>query len=269
MTRTVLDFSQTEKPRLIQENMIAYMRLFAGVSGITVYEDDSTFWIFSGSSAPGDGIYRANLPVDHPEAFLDALFAQVGQHTDAMDCMVFPGEQTPALTRHLEARGMHGAPAGNWLWIDLATLGSPPAVSPEFRIEQVRDDRKMAEWLEVSEAGFGSKFPSFYDAYARHGYGEAAFSLHYTGYVGATPVTSGTLLDAGGTASIFDLSTPPEWRGQGFGGALTDYLMREIRRRGYEDTWIWASNMAQSLYRTLGYTDADFGIREHAWRRGM
>jgi ribosomal protein S18 acetylase RimI-like enzyme len=131
----------------------------------------------------------------------------------------------------------------------------------------VRDDQMMAEWTQVSEAGFGGDLKCFYAAYARHGYGPDAFSLHYIGYLDDIPVTSGTLLDAGGCATIYDISTPPAFRGQGFGGAITHALMREIRNRGYKDTWIWSSNMAKSLYQTLGYVDADFGLREHTWHR--
>jgi ribosomal protein S18 acetylase RimI-like enzyme len=162
---------------------------------------------------------------------------------------------------------MPGGPAGNWLWADLHTLSAAPIVPDKFRIEQVRDDQQMAEWVRVSEAGFGGELSIFYDAYARHGYGTDAFSLHYTGYLNDTPVTSGTLLDAGGCASIYDVSTPPAYRSQGYGGAITYALMQEIRNRGYADTWIWASNMAKSLYQKLGYVDVDFGVREHTWRK--
>ncbi len=102
---------------------------------------------------------------------------------------------------------------------------------------------------------------------ARHGYGVEAFSLHYIGYVDDTPVTSGGLLDAGGWATIYDLSTPPAYRGRGFGGALTHALMQMIRERGYEDTWIWASAMAKSLYQSLGFVEAEFGMREHVWHK--
>jgi len=80
-------------------------------------------------------------------------------------------------------------------------------------------------------------------------------------------VTFGTLLDAGGGASIYDVSTPPEYRGKGFGGVMTHDLMQQIRDRGYHETWIWSSNMAQGLYRKLGFVDADFGLREYAWHK--
>ncbi len=264
MTQPVLDLSHTEKPCQIQENLIAYMRLFAEVPGITVREDAETFWIVSGGRAPGDGIWRASWQENDQ---IDALLASVSQYCDALDWTVFPGDQPADLGKRLEARGMPGGLAGNWLWADLTQLGDAPAVPKHFRIEQVRNDEQMAEWTRASEAGFGGEYPHFYEAYARHGYGAKAFSLHYIGYLDDMAVTSGTLLDAGETASIYDISTPPEVRGQGFGGAITHHLMGEIHKRGYADTWIWASNMAKSLYQKLGYVDTDFGIREHSWRK--
>jgi len=266
MASSLLDLSRTEKPRLIQENLIAYMRLFADLPNMHMH-DAETFWFISHKPAPGNSILRARWPADRIEERIDALFEQIGQHIDHIDWMVFPGDEPADIGRHLEARGMRGRPAGNWLWADLESLVAAPAVADNFRIEQVRDDQAMAVWTAASEAGFGVEVACFYDAYARHGYGADAFSLHYIGYLDDTPVTSGTLLDAGGWATIYDISTPPAFRGQGFGGAITHALMREIRKRGYADTWIWSSNMAQSLYRELGYVDADFGVREHEWRK--
>jgi GNAT superfamily N-acetyltransferase len=181
--------------------------------------------------------------------------------------MVFPGDSPPDLNSRLEARGMPSGPGGYWLWTDLTALDVGPSAPDGFHVEQVRDDPMLAEWVRASEAGFGGELACYYDAYARHGYGPEAFSLHYIGYLGSTPVTSGTLLEAGGCASIYDLSTPPVYRRQGFGSLLMWALMREIRDRGYPDTWIWSSKIGRSVYQKLGYIDADFGLREHAWRK--
>ncbi len=264
----VLDLSRTEHPRQIQGNLIAYMRLFAGLPGMVIHDDAETFWFVSRQPAPGNSILRARWPDDaNVEQRIDALFAQIGQQIGQIDWLLFPGDQPADLGQRLIARGMPGGLAGNWLWADLTTLNAAPTVSPDFHVDPVRDDQAMREWVRVSEAGFGEELGWFYDAYARHGYGTDAYSRHYIGYLGDVPVTSGTLLDAGGTAVIYDISTPPAYRGQGFGGAITHALMHQIRDRGYADTCIWSSNMAQSLYRTLGFVDADFGVREHRWRK--
>jgi ribosomal protein S18 acetylase RimI-like enzyme len=233
-----------------------------------VMHDADVFWFISNKPGPGDQILRVRWPDDNVGERIDALFDQIGQYIDQMDWMIFPGDQPADLGKRLEARAMPGGPGGNWLWADLTALDTGPSVPDNFHIQQVRDDQMMAEWVRVSMAGFESdELWSFYDAYARHGYGPDAFSLHYIGYLDDVPVTSGTLLDAGGTATIYDISTPPAFRQQGFGGAITHALMREIRNRGYTDTWIWSSNMAKSVYQKIGFVDADFGMREHRWSR--
>jgi ribosomal protein S18 acetylase RimI-like enzyme len=262
----MLNFVNTEKPAQIQENMIAYMRLFRDLPGITI-EDGDTFWCVCHRGAPGDGILRARWQAQGVEEQIDQLFEQIGQLIAEIGWMVFPCDQPEDLGQRLEARGMQGTRGGNWLWADLSAIAPAPAVPDGFRIEQVRDDAAMAAWVGISEAGFGGDLPWFYDAYARHGYGPDAFSLHYIGYLGDTPVTSGTLLDAGGCASIYDVSTPVALRRQGFGGALTHFLMTEIKKRGYPDTWIWSSDLGKSLYQKLGYLEADFGMREHHWQK--
>jgi GNAT superfamily N-acetyltransferase len=261
-----LDFSGTEKPRQIQENLMAYMRLFAGLPGTTLYDAES-FWFVSNKPAPGNMILRTHFEVSSIEKRIDAMLEQIGQYCDQIDWFVFSDDQPADFGKRLEARGMPGGPGGNWLWADLTSLGADPTTPNLFRVEQVRNDQMLSQWVRVSEVGFGSELALFYGAYARHGYGLDAFSLHYIGYLDDTPVTSGTLLDAGGCATIYDVSTPPAFRHQGFGRAITHALMQEIHNRGYADTWIWSSNMAKSVYQKLGYIEVDFGMREHAWHR--
>ncbi len=262
-----VDLSGSDTPRQIQENLIAYMNLFTGLPDMVKCDAD-IYWFISNKPAPGNTILRTHWAADEAESRIDATLEQISQHIDEISWWVYPGDQPSDLGKRLEARGMIGGRGGNWLWADLTTLVTPPTVPRNFRIEQVGDDQMMAEWVAVSAAGFGNNdLGCFYDAYARHGYGEDAFSLHYTGYLDDVPVTSGTLLDAGGGATIYDISTPPVFRGQGFGGAITYELMRLIRKHGHRDTWIWSSDMAQSLYRKLGYVEADFGLREYQWHK--
>ena len=266
MTSVPLNLWRSDTPAQIQENLIAYMRLFAELPGVVTHDAES-FWMVSNLPAPGNAVLRARWPHERVEERIDALFEQIGEHIDTIDWMVFPGDQPDDLGKRLEARGMPPTRGGNWLWADLNALLPAPAMPDTFRIVQVRDDQHMAEWVRVSEAGFGGELALFYDAYARHGYGPAAHSLHYIAYMGETPVASGTVLVSGGCAAIYDLSTPPAFRRQGVGAALTHTLMREIRNRGYADTWIWSSNMAKSVYQRLGYIDVDFGMREHSWHK--
>jgi GNAT superfamily N-acetyltransferase len=267
MPETFLDMKSSGTAGQIQGSLIAYMSLFAGLPNMFMVDADE-YWFVSNKPAPGDTILRTRWSEDEVEARIDATLEQIGRHIDQISWWVFPSDQPSDLGKRLEARGMPGGRGGNWLWTDLTKLIRKPKVSNQFHIKQVLDDQMMAEWVRISEEGFDNHdLACFYDAYARHGYGSDAFSLHYIGYLGDTPVTSGTLLDAGGSATVYDLSTPPAFRQQGFGSALMHFMMTEIGSRGYKDTWIWSSDMAQTTYRKLGYVDADFGLREHSWHK--
>lgn len=279
---SMIDLSNSELTPRIQKNMVAYMRLFGGLDGMVMEDvtnpDDSSFWFVCKKPGPGHCILRARWSEETVEEHIDALLARIGEHIDEIDWQVYPGDRPADLSKRLEARGMPAGRGGNWMWASLENLNPPPTLPSGFRIEQVRDDRMMAEWLCLSLAGFAERevvgfqeshaeLASFYEAYARHGYGTQAFSLHYIGYLGDQAVTSGTLLDTGGTASIYDVSTPPAFRRKGFGSAITYALMEEIRYRGYQETWIWGSDEAVNVYARLGFVEADFGIRVHHWKR--
>lgn len=264
----LVDLSATEKPAQIQANLIAYMRLFAGLPGMVIADHPETFWVVSEGSSPGTNVLRACWQSGSVEDSIDEMLAEIANHTHHIDWLVFPCDQPPDLNRRLEARGMPSGPGGIWLWADLTSPSTPPAVPRDFHVEQVKNNEQMKEWVRLSEAGFGAgpgQLACYYDAYARHGYGPEAFSLHYTGYLGSSPVTTGTLLDAGGCASIYDVSTPPIFRRMGFGSAITYALMLEIRQRGYTDSWLWSSDIGKPVYQKLGYVEADFGVREHKW----
>jgi GNAT superfamily N-acetyltransferase len=266
MTLPRFDFSTTKKPAQVQENLITYYRLFAPLPGMVMVDNTESFYFIGNKPSPDNMVFRTRWPGDGSEERIDDIFAQIGLHTNEIDWMIFPGDSPRDLSQRLESRGMPAGRGGNWLWADLASPVVPPSVPPGFHVEQVQDNEGMAAWVRISEEGFGGELGCYYDAYARHGYGSDAFSYHYIGYLGNTPVTSGTLLDAGGCASIYDLSTPPAYRRQGFGSFLMLTLMDEIRKRGYPDTWIWSSEIGRSVYQKLGYSDADFGLREHSWR---
>src|SRR5215471_14540611 len=151
-----LDVSGTEKPRQIQENLMAYMRLFAGLPETTLYDAES-FWFVSNKPAPGNMILRTGFEASRTEEQIDAMLEKIGQYNDQIDWLVFPHDQPADLERRLEARGMPGGPGGNWLWADLTALGADPYAPNRLRVEQVRNDQMLSEWLRVSEAGFGSE----------------------------------------------------------------------------------------------------------------
>lgn len=277
---SVAPFTDLTRINQIQENFITYFRIFAGIPGVRYVEGAAT-WIVTDGGAPGTQMLKSNFPSETVDQHIDAVIAEMGQYTGEIDWMVFPGCRPAHLGARLAARGLAGGPdgawrlvgdipgmAGNWMFVDLTDLPPAPKVSEHFRIVRVNDERMLDAWRQISADGFGGgEYHNFYQAYARHGFAADALAHDYIGYLDEQPVTSGTLLLAGGSASIYNVSTPTNLRGQGFGGAITYAMLEEMRRRNYTWSWIWASELGKSLYARLGFVQVDFGVREYQWRR--
>ncbi|MEZ4863770.1 MAG: GNAT family N-acetyltransferase [Caldilineaceae bacterium] len=276
----LLQLSDLTKVNQIQENFITYFRIFAGIPGVRYVEEAAT-WIFTDEGAPGTMVFKSNFRGATVDEQIDGVIMEMGQYTSEIDWMVFPGCRPANLGERLAARGLAGGPdgawhlvgdvpgmGGNWMYVDLTALPPAPLVSERFHIVRVNDERMLEAWRQISSDGFGGgAYQNFYQAYARHGFASDALKHHYIGYLDEQPVTSGTLLLAGGSASIYNVSTPAHLRRQGFGGAITYAMLEEMRRRGYTWSWIWASQLGRSVYAKLGFVPADFGIREYQWRR--
>ena len=278
---SLLQFTDLTKVDQIQENFITYFRIFAGIVGTRYVETETGVWLVTEEGAPGTQVLKSTFPSEALDTHIDAVINEMGQYTAEIDWLVFPGCKPDNLGERLAARGLAGGPdggwhligdipsmAGNWMWADLTKLPPAPAVSARFRVVRVNDAAMLEVWRQASSAGFGGgEYHNFYQAYTRHGFAADALAHHYIGYLGDQPVTSATMLLAGGSASSYNISTPPQFRRQGFGGAITYVLLQEMRQRGYDWSWIWASGLGKSVYAKLGFIPTDFGIREYQWRR--
>lgn len=262
-----LSSSSLVKVDQMQENLIAYFRLFADLPGTTFVEEDVT-WFVNANGEPGNHVFRTRISGDAIERRIDEIIAQFSQYTDQIDWLVFPGCRPTYLGKRLEARGMQAGLGGTWMLADLkAPPPSTPSISDNFHIQLVSDATMLEAWKRISAEGFEGDTQIYYDAYARHGFESDASALHYIGYLGDQPVTSSTLLVAGGIVGVYDVSTPPALRRRGFGGAITLAMVQEARQRGYEYAWIWSSQLGKSVYSMLGFVIADFGVREYQWRK--
>lgn len=267
--------------RAVQENFIAYFRIFAGLPDITFVENDALTWIVTRHGGPGTQVLAARLSAENAGEAIDATFHAIGQLTDAMDWMVWPDDTPGDLGAQVAERGAAGGPAGawmaygnqgaepgTWLVIDLHSLPAAPAWPDGFRVERVRDESQFAVWADVNARGFGSEeYSNYTNAYLRHGFSEDAQAIHFIGFQGETPVTSSTLLVAGGSASAYNISTPVEMRCRGYGSAITQATLLEARRRGFDYSWIWSSPMGRSVYQGIGFVITDFGVREYQWKK--
>lgn len=263
----------------IQQNFITYFRLFADLPGIAFTEGE-VIWVAS-QGAPGSMVLSTQLASAETDQQIDETLRRIGQHTDAVDWFVFPGCRPVDLGKRLQVHGEAsgpngewmlygniGGPGGTWMWIDLAALADRPPVPDNFHVKQVVNQSMLDEWTAINASGFGATdYSAFHAAYSRHGFGADAQAIHFIGYLDEQPVTSATLLLAGGSASVYNVSTPPALRRQGFGGAITHAALQQARDRGFHAAWIWSSSLGKRVYAKLGFIVTDFGVREYQWKK--
>ena len=132
------------------------------------------------------------------------------------------------------------------------------------RPDEVRARGQELEWSEVVtfedvdhelrllELGFGMP-----EDLTRRGFPMTVFATPgmsaWLGRSAGDVVTTGTVLLVDGSAGLFNIATPEQHRGKGYGSAVTTHLVRVGAERGAPLAWLQASPMGEPVYRALGF----------------
>lgn len=249
----------------IQDNIIAYNRMFADLPEITWHETDDSLWYTNMLGVPEPSVLRAQFTPDTVDQRVDEIFDLFKQQdATPIDWGVYRTCTPDNLGEKLVE---HGLTVGRIPWMLMELDDLPNVYYPDdgFHIEQVTDNAMMAVWRDVSTVGFQMESAQiFYDAYSRQGYDSDGEIVHYIGYHDQQPVTSASLLCAGGIPGLYNISTPPEFRGKGYGTAITHMCLKEARSRDYQYACVMPSPMGRPIYRKLGFV-VSMEIPEYRW----
>lgn len=247
-----------------QENIAAYYRRFVGLDGVVLHQDEHVEWFTSRLGPAGSHVGRFSAE-DDIDAAIDQVIADMSTQVRRWDWSVYRTCRPHDLGERLLRKG---GKAGHvaWLLADLDTL-STEAPPNGFSVRAVDSAEMMAEWWRVYAAGFEKTLEAckiYHDAYAQHLPRIDNNAVHLIGYHNDEPVTSSTLLVAGGIAGIYDISTPPAYRGRGFGSAITVATLTLARRKGEQHVCCMASEMGLPIYARLGF-NTHVDIPEYRW----
>ncbi len=251
--------TQEELISATEANYITYFKGFACLPQCTFVQNDEFTWLLC-DGPPGNAVLHTHLD---PSRANQRITEQLRLLTGTMKgrsgwWQVLPSCQPADLADRLHAHGLTAIEGRPVMTLDMQTLPSGLSLPPECHIERVRDERMLQDWLVASAAGFEAdiaKIQVYFDAYACMGIGEEQSVQHYVGYLQDQPVTSSTLLLAGGIAGVYDVSTAPHARGQGLGRAISLAPLLEARRRGYRYAVLQSSPAGHPVYAQLGFTD--------------
>lgn len=72
-------------------------------------------------------------------------------------------------------------------------------------------------------------------------------------YAGPEPVAVATTVEAMGVAGVYNVGTPPEHRGNGYGEAVTWSVIRAAKERGCHTAILQSTEMGFGVYRRMGF----------------
>ena len=79
----------------------------------------------------------------------------------------------------------------------------------------------------------------------------------YVGRVDGRDVSTAVGFTSGDAVGIFNVATPPEHRGRGYGAALTAAAAAEGFAAGAEFAWLQSSALGLPVYRRLGFREVE------------
>lgn len=205
-----------------------------------------------------NGVVRTRLTGTDLDARIEATLDYFRSRHLPLMWMVTPSTQPADLDTHLQAHGLTLLDTMPGMAIDLQDLPSSLPLPLEVLIQEVSDERMLADWSQVASVGFDLP-REVTDILASIstvvGYGEQAPLRNLIAYWKGEPVGTSSLYLGGGVAGIYTVCVLPKARQQGIGAAITAAPLRIAREMGYRIGVLLASAMGSPVYRRLGFEE--------------
>lgn len=127
---------------------------------------------------------------------------------------------------------------------------------PELQLVRVATPDGLAQALAVAVAGFGIPAEILAPLYGLELDTFEGMAV-YLGRVDGRDVSTSVGFRLGDTVGIFNVATPPEHRGRGYGAALTAAAAREGFAAGADLAWLQSSPLGLPVYRRLGFREVE------------
>jgi len=202
---------------------------------------------------------------------VDDVFAAFRARSQPFCWNVGPASRPTGLSARIQARSPDRSGGMPAMAIDLSRGFDAPVLAEGVVIERVAGADDLDRWATAYRDGFGLP-PGFVDAlggaYATIGFASDAPFRHYVALLRGTPVASSTMFCHDGLASLWHITTLPDARGRGIGGAMTIVPLQDARELGCHTGILYASEMGTPLYQRLGFREL-FRIEQYGWGESL
>jgi GNAT superfamily N-acetyltransferase len=253
------DLSPTNLVTAIEGNLFGWIPVFGQLKGGQV-TDTAQYkrCITDIPMALFNSIMDARLAHEEVDATIQTLVSDAGSRGVPVMWWIGPSTQPVDLGEHLKKHGFMLNEDSPGMAVDLAKLNEK-LISPEgFSIQQAQDDDAFWQWSRTCLLAFGA--PPTAELAMKAWHDLLAFSKvetiqAYIGWLDNKPVATSLLILAGGVAGIYAVATMPEARRKGIGARITLHPLLLARAMGYKAGVLGASEMGESVYRSLGFQD--------------
>jgi N-acetylglutamate synthase len=128
-----------------------------------------------------------------------------------------------------------------------------PATS-ELEVVHVKSADGFAQALAIATEGFGAPEGFLTPLYLLEVTGLDGYEL-FLGRVDGRDVTTAASYVVGDDVGVFNVATPSQYRGRGYGAAITAHAVNEGFANGAELAYLQSSALGESVYRRLGFRE--------------
>ena len=253
------DISAPALVHAIEANLFEYFLLFSRWPGAEIHDDPEMLWMITNIPFPlFNSVLRAQLAADEIDTVIEAAITRCEERNVPMLWQVGPATKPAKLGEYLHAHGFYHEGGSPGMAVDLQSLNERISKPSGFTIQRVNDAESMEKWNHVLITGFDMPdfiADAFLDIYSNIGF-DAQLPIHnYLGLMNGEPVASSSMFLGAGVAGIYNVSTLPEARRQGFGALITLIPLLKARSRGYRVGVLQSSEMGYKVYRQLGFQE--------------
>lgn len=223
--------------------------LTQGVPGGWTVDESGALAAVSGLSVPTlNGVWVGDAGFAHER--VSGLLDRVGA-TGLPHCLQGRQRAAAQLERLAESRGLAWAE-------DIPLMASTDPPGPErapqadgLVIRQL-DPREAGLHVDVAAAGFEVPAAIFEQLITPRLLANPEVRI-YVGEVDGQPVTTALGVTLDDHVGIFNVATPPEHRGRGFGAAVTARVVNDGLQAGATWSWLQSSPSGHGIYERLGF----------------
>lgn len=265
MPQVLIDLSDDALIRAIEANAVDGCLTWGAWGGMEIRRERGLVWTLTDVPFPlFNNVLEADLSARDADDAIRYTVQTCGDRNVPLAWWLGPSSRPTDLPDRLARMGFEevGSPIGMAVALDDLPA---PAVPDGVTIERVTSEEELAEWVSVMAPVYD--FPDFAaDAWGRMylaaGLDDASPWRHQVARLKGRVVATVSVLESAGVAGISSLATLSKYRGRGIAAALTCHALAESRRNGHRIGVLCSSELAQGLYRRLGFREL---VRMGVW----